>query len=363
MTQGIRVMLVDDAVVVRGLLRRILEREADMQVVASCGDGEAAVQQYPVQRPDIVVMDIEMPRMNGLDAVKHILRMDSDARIVMCSSLTRHGAEATLQALEAGALDYLGKPSAQTIEPGQDFGEALVGKLRALNKRNPAVHTAASASPAQAAIASAPTADILPALRPEVVAIGASTGGPKALAQLLSCWRDNPPDCPILITQHMPAGFTQQLAANLSRATGMDVREAEDGMPLRNGQACLAPGGRHLTLTREGNTPPQMRLSDAPPVHFCRPSVDVMLNSLPLIYSRGILAIILTGMGEDGKDGCRTLRASSAENIVLVQDEASSVVWGMPGAVAKAGYAHAIMPPEGIAAQVTHLLRQGKVLS
>lgn len=348
----IKIMIVDDALIVRGLLRRMLEGVSDFEVVASCADGESAIHSYLALKPDVVLMDVEMPRLDGFEALKQIRALDKDARIIMCSSLTLDGAEMTQKVLAAGAMDYLSKPSTKTVDSSAAFQQQLVQKIRAYAKN------------AKTCIVEAPplrkAAPKVSRQFPSIIAIGSSTGGPKALSLLLSLIK-RPLSCPVVITQHIPLGFSRQLADNLGRTTGHDVCEAQSDMPLESGRFYVAPGGSHLTVA--GESAPVIRLSDAPAINFCRPSVDVMLRSVLDVYETDILTLILTGMGEDGKAGCAALVAKSSTNRVLVQNEESSVVWGMPGAVAKAGLAHEVLTIEKLADAVNHAMQQRKVVT
>jgi two-component system chemotaxis response regulator CheB len=339
----IRVMLVDDAVVVRGMLRRILEQQPDFEIVASCGDGQAALAQYRDAKPDVVLMDIEMPRMDGMTALRQLLVQDAQACVIMCSSLTGEGANASMEALAAGALDYIAKPTTQDMP--EHFAQKLVCKVRNLNKQ---AQRAASA-PARAGASALP---VLKA-RPSLIAIGASTGGPVALKTLLGALA-KPLPCPVLVTQHIPAGHSAALADHLARQTGQAVHEAEDGMALQNGHVYIARGGRHMGVR---TTPtPQLTLTDGPAVNFCKPAVDVMFNSLHENYGGSILALILTGMGEDGCRGAAAL-ARQLGNVIWAQDEQSSIVWGMPGAVVRAGLAQAVLPVAAMAAAINQCMK------
>lgn len=340
----INVMIVDDSLVVRGLLRRIIEKHCDLNVLTTCADGASAVQQYKTFSPDVVLMDVEMPIMNGIEAVRQICEHDPDARILMCSSLTHAMADATVRALDAGALDFVSKPTAQTVDGSSEFEDALIGKIRLLGQK--------SAEGEDAVKATLNTRDYTP-ISPSVIAIGSSTGGPKALTDMFA-YIKAAPACPILITQHIPAGFSEQLAARIERVCGIRAVQATNGMALEKGVIYIAPGGQHMTVNAK--SAPHIVLTDGPLVNFCRPSVDVMLQSIGQVYGKNILTLILTGMGEDGKQGCKFLRDLSPTNVVLVQNEASSVVWGMPKAVAAAGAAHAVHDLHQLAEHMNHMI-------
>ena len=343
----VRVMLCDDSATVRGILARLLGEDPAIEVVSRVGDGRQALEALASARPDVVLLDLEMPVMDGMTALPLLLRAEPRPVVIVASALTQRGAAAAMAALRAGASDYIPKPGASgggAMDPV--FRAELLEKVKgwARMRRAPAVPlpapapVAARAKPAAARNAGAPG----------LVAVGSSTGGPQALASFLRALVPAPP-VPVVIVQHMPAGFTTMLADHLNRVGPLQVAEAKDGEALRAGHAYLAPGDRHLLIER---TPagPVARLRDDPPEHFCRPAVDPMLRSAIKAFDGRVLAVILTGMGQDGLAGCRALAA--AGGTVLAQDEASSVVWGMPGAVARAGIARELLPPERLAARV-----------
>lgn len=337
----VRVMLCDDSLTVRAAFGRILEADPGLRIVARAGDGRAALAAFAAlpaaEKPEVVLLDLEMPVMDGMTALPHLLRCEPRPSVIVASSLTQRGAAMAMAALRAGAVDYMPKPMAAAGGvAGQAFGAELVEKVKgwARMRRNMPRPSAAPAPPPRRTRQEA-----------QVLAIGSSTGGPQALAALLRGLGTAPP-VPILAVQHMPAGFPSMLADHLTRLGVMPVREAGDGEVLHPGRLYLAPGDRHLLAVREGGVLVS-RLSDAPPENFCRPAVDPMLRSLVAACGGRVLAVILTGMGSDGLAGSRAVAA--AGGTVLAQDEASSVVWGMPGAVARAGLAEAVLPPEGLA--------------
>jgi two-component system chemotaxis response regulator CheB len=345
----IRVMLVDDSAVVRGMTSRWLGAEPGIAVVASCVHGRAAVEAVDKAQPDIIVLDIEMPEMDGLAALPLLTKRAPNARIVMASTLTVRNAEITLRALSLGATDAIAKPSSvASPDAGEAFRRELITKIRGLA---PASSRAVAGRSAEAGRAPGPAAVRLrsfSAASPRVLCVGSSTGGPQALNTVLAAL---PAEfrAPILLTQHMPPTFTAILAQHLGRLTGRPSAEAATGMAIEPGHIYVAPGDRHLTLKRDGQAVTAV-LSADPPEHFCRPAVDPMLRSAAAVYGRDVLAVILTGMGADGRNGAQAVAAAGGATIV--QDEASSVVWGMPGAVAQAGLASGVYPLGAIAGEI-----------
>ncbi len=336
----IRVMVCDDSLVVRGLLCRLVESDPALELAGRAGNGAEAVRQVALLKPDVLVLDIEMPVMDGLAALPELLRAHPRLRVLVASTLTTRGADIALRALRAGAADYVAKPSAagELSAPG-GFRDAFLARLRALGAR----------PDARPAPRPAPVAR--PAARPRVVAIGCSTGGPQALFALFGALPKNFP-LPVVLTQHMPKTFTPILADHITRLGGLPCAEARDGQMLAPGQALLAPGDRHLLVEAQG-AGLAARLSDGPPEHFCRPAVDPMLRSLAAATAGRTLAVILTGMGHDGLAGSRALVEAGGQ--VLAQDQPTSVVWGMPGAVAQAGLAREVLPLDAIAARTVAL--------
>lgn len=336
-----RILVVDDSALMRRLLSRALEGQTDFVVDGTAADGEAALVTIAHRPPDLVTLDVEMPQLDGLATLAQIRQRWPRLPVIMCSTLTANGAAVTLDALARGASDYIAKPtSASSLDANlKAFGDELSRKIRALLRlREPAGTIAAVPTPA--AVAPAPRAPRAGHHRPRLLAIGASTGGPNALAEVLS---HLPPrlTVPVVIAQHMPPVFTRMLAERLDSICALAVREGEDGVPLQPGTVWLAPGDHHMRIEQRGGCP-LLRLDQAAPINFCRPAVDPLLQSAGDCYGADVLALILTGMGRDGLQGCRQLHALGAA--IYVQDEASSVVWGMPGTVAQAGLAQRILP-------------------
>ncbi len=409
-----RVMVVDDSAIIRGFLCRYLSEDSEIDVVTTANNGAVALRQLQANDIEVVVLDIEMPEMDGLTALPQMIKMVPDLQVVMASTLTRKNAEVSLRSLQMGAVDYVPKPeTARSVNANIDFRRELVDKVKAWASRRrkkrgeklpanasdlgaPTAGTTAAglaarevtarrpaapapgggfvtarrpATPVSISSARAATTEAKPALfadkqislrtgsfrRPKVLAIGSSTGGPQALMKFFAGFK-RAPDVPVLITQHMPATFTAILAEHLAQATGWKTQEASDGQMLKPGEVYVAPGGRHMEVAVvEGKA--CVRLTDEPPENFCRPAVDPLFRSLPAVYGENVLAVILTGMGHDGLKGARELTRTGGT--LLAQDEASSVVWGMPGAVATAGLCTEVLPVDKLGEAAATRLQGG----
>ncbi|WP_372594546.1 chemotaxis response regulator protein-glutamate methylesterase [Actinotalea sp.] len=352
----IRVLVVDDSVVVRRLVSDTLATDPQIEVVAVAADGRIALTKVEQLAPDLVTMDIEMPVMDGIEAVRALRRAGHRMPIVMFSTLTERGAVATLDALAAGATDYVAKPAnvGSLRESLAQVAEELIPRIKALVPR-PAgsARGAGPTAPASGAVRRAATPVVLrdraeSTSRPRVVVLGSSTGGPEALSRVVT-GLTAPLPVPLVVVQHMPPVFTHQLAARLDRIGPSRVVEATGGEELEAGTVYVAPGGRHLELVACARGA-RIRVHDGPPVNFCRPAVDVLFRSAAQVLGREVLGVVLTGMGSDGRSGSEAI--ASAGGTVLVQDEESSVVWGMPGSVAMAGLAHQILPIDEIAGAI-----------
>jgi two-component system chemotaxis response regulator CheB len=335
-TGVVRVLIVDDSAVVRGLTKAWLEGAPDVEIVGVATNGEEAVKQAGALRPDIVILDIEMPKLDGISALPQILVEAPGAKVIMASTLTKRNAEITLKALSLGASDYIPKPDSGSLASAIDYRRELVEKVRVLGgarQRPTAGQAAARALKPQGGPPKFSN------VAPKILAIGASTGGPQALRDLivgLGAFK-----APILITQHMPATFTGILASHLDSISPLSAVEAKDGMPVRAGQIYVAPGDFHMTVKRKSGAA-VIGLDQHPPENFCRPAVDPLFRSVAEVYGPETLAVVLTGMGHDGAAGAQAVLAAGGS--VIAQDEASSVVWGMPGAVVAAGAACAVEP-------------------
>ncbi len=335
----IRVLVVDDSHTIRSLISATLATDGEIQVAGTAVNGRACLDALVSDVPDLVLLDVEMPVMDGITTLREIRRRYPKLPVLMFSSLTERGARATVEALIAGANDYVAKPAGLNPEEvAAKIRAEVVTRIKALVPRG----RPASASARPAAAAALPSRPQPSGRRPpvEAVVIAVSTGGPTALAEVLpACGRDAA--VPILIVQHMPAVFTPQLAERLTKLCGFPVREASDGMPIAAGDVLLAPGGRHLEVAGSAASP-RVRLTDAPPENSCRPSADVLFRSAARVWGGGTLGVVLTGMGRDGLAGSRAV--AEVGGGVIAQDEFSSVVWGMPGEVVRAGLADAVLP-------------------
>jgi two-component system chemotaxis response regulator CheB len=378
MADKIRIMLVDDSAVIRRLLTDVLTSDPQLEVVGSAQNGQVALEKLPILNPDLIILDVEMPVMDGLETLTEIRKRQPRLPIIMFSSITERGAVVTLEALARGANDYITKPS-NTGNMGkslQRVKDELIPRVKAFcqhllgpsapvfpTNRPPVPKRPVSPELAPAPLPIAPPAPIAapPPRRPaaglrsrvDVVAIGVSTGGPNALATLLARFPAQFP-VPMVIVQHMPPIFTRLLAERLATQTTLSVAEGVAGEVLQPGQIRLAPGGSHMVLERQGNRV-CLQLNQDEPENSCRPAVDVLFRSVAAIYRGNTLAIILTGMGNDGLKGCEAIRNAGGQ--ILVQDETSSVVWGMPGFVAKAGLADGQIALPQLAGEIMNRVR------
>ena len=336
----VRVVIVDDSPTVRAVLARVVDAETDLELIAVQDSAEGALAKLVELAPDVILLDLDMPGMGGLDVIPRMIELAAPARILVVSSLTVRGAEHTLKALSLGAADTLAKP--RPGEFGQEYRDTLLRKVRLLGrvakrarlKAMPPVPTALRAHHGG---------------RPQILAIGASTGGIHALSQLLGAL---PPQVglPILVTQHLPGSFMEPFVRQLHTASARPTSVAAEGMPVLPGQVFVAPGDAHLTVVAGADGTPVVRLTDGPVPSGCRPSVDPMFESCALLFGCHAMGIVLSGMGRDGAAGAA--RIAAAGGTILAQDAASSAVWGMPGAVATAGLASAVLPPDQLARRV-----------
>ncbi len=351
-----RVLIIDDSALVRQVLTDILSADPEIEVVGSAPDPFIARNKIKQLQPDVLTLDVEMPRMDGLTFLENLMRLHP-LPVVMVSSLTEKGADVTLSALELGAIDFVTKPKLDVKAGLNEYGQDLIAKLKMAARANVRTRTASSAPErhsVDAVIKTAPKPRQF-STTDKLIAIGASTGGTEALRDVLM---DMPADAPaVVITQHIPAAFSGPFAQRMDRNSAMHVSEARDGQQIMPGHAYIAPGDRHLIVERSGARW-ICKLSDGPPVNRHRPSVDVMFRSVAQAAGRNAVGVILTGMGDDGARGLLEMKECGAQT--LIQDEASSVVWGMPGAAWKMGATQHQYPLRNIAEQVLQRCRDDK---
>lgn len=375
MSGPIRILAVDDSLVVRSLLGRLIDSEPDLQLASTASDGRRCVDKLATVKPDVVVLDVEMPVMTGVEALVEIRKIDPELPVIMFSNLTRTGAATTLEALALGAKDYSPKPQGSD-DPAASFAQIrndLFPKIRQAHqirtmraKRRAEWATSASSAEHErrAADAAAPARPTHAPVRAssdqavEAVVLGASTGGPVALETVLRSIKQ-PLPVPLVVVQHMPAVFTKALADRLDTKVPSTVLEAEDGQQLEPGTCYIAPGGKHLALESHTGYGVRVTTNTEPTINGCRPSVEPLFESAAKIYGSRLAAVMLTGVGRDGSVGAASIAAQGSP--VIVQDEATSVVWGMPGAIAAAGHASAILPIEDIGTAIAGLRMAGRV--
>ena len=373
MARKIRLLIADDSTVVRRIIEQVVRQFGEIELCYKAKNGSEAVSQIPVQKPDVVLLDVEMPVMNGLEACEAINKIAPTLPIIMFSSLTKSGADTTIKALTNGACDYEAKPSmAGHIDNARQYlVDRLVPKIiswgRRKQKKDKSQFSRTRTAPKP--VASKPqksqndekgTEEFVPSLnssdvktRPQVLAIGSSTGGPRALREFLKVIPKDFP-IPVLIAQHMPPIFTSSMAEQLDLECSLKVVEAKAGMFIERGKVLVAPGDYHMEIARMGGRY-AVELTQTPPVNFCRPAVDVLFNSLAGTYGSSTLAVVLTGMGKDGLDGARKLHQRGCA--ILAQDKESSAVWGMPGEISKANLARCVLPPNELAENVVHVVQ------
>jgi two-component system chemotaxis response regulator CheB len=352
----IRILIVDDAVVIRRLVSNCLAQDTEIEVVGTAANGQIGLAKIAEVNPDLVTLDMEMPVMDGLQTLAAIRKTYPKLPVIIFSTLTERGARAALDALSLGANDYVTKPAnvGSVSAAMEQIRSELIPKIKALCRRaptSPAATPSGSEAEARKPIAARPTT----LFRPEILAIGVSTGGPNALSALLPGLSRNFP-VPIVIVQHMPPLFTRLLAERLAALWAFPAREGEAGALLRPGEIWLAPGGFHMEIAKATDGV-RLRTHEGPAENSCRPAVDVLFRSVAQVFGPRSLAVVLTGMGQDGLRGCECIREAGGQ--VLAQDEASSVVWGMPGAVSQAGLAEKVLPLDELAAEINRRVQAG----
>jgi two-component system chemotaxis response regulator CheB len=367
-------MVVDDSAVARGLVRRWVDEEPHLEIVGSLRTGREALDYLDRTKPDVVILDVDMPDMDGITALPLLLQKRPDLAVIMASTLTRRNAEITLKALALGALDYVQKPEANGVVTSPEFRRDLIAKVREFGARvrritrpreeperqipvrPDAEFAEASVIPFASPKRSEFKLQPFPKTMPRVLVIGSSTGGPQALTRVCAGLLPVIEHAPVLITQHMPPTFTTILAEHLARLIGKPVREAEHNEHVRSGHVYLAPGARHMRVARKDNQA-VIVIDDSPPVNFCKPAVDVLFSSAAEVWGNRVLGVVLTGMGSDGTRGGADIVA--AGGAIVAQDEATSVVWGMPGSAASAGLCSAVLPLDDIAPKLVRLFAAG----
>lgn len=350
-----RVLIVDDSVVIRRTLSAALSREHDMEVVGAAPSGRVALMKIPIVQPDVIALDVDMPETDGVSTLTAIRKAYPQLPVVMLNVPTERGAAATLDALTLGALDYVTKPEmgANGDDKLHALTNELISKIRACCSHLPKGGSAElhDVTPNGRTLPAAPTESTK---RVDVVAIGVSTGGPNALMEVLSAFPEDFP-VPILIVQHMPPVFTKLLAQRLAANSKIRVSEASAGQELFPGTAWIAPGDLHMTVVREVNVV-RIAVCRGRPENSCRPAVDVLFRSVAQVYGSHVLAVVMTGMGQDGLRGSQQIHTAGGQ--VIVQDEASAIVWGMPSFVVKAGIADRIVPLPELASEIVNRVRR-----
>ncbi len=355
-SRKIRILIVDDSAVMRSLLRSVIMSDAGLEVAGTAGDGETALGVLQSLRPDLVLLDVEMPVMDGLVTLRKLRAQGHKMPVIMCSSLTQRGAKVTIEALACGASDYVAKPAGQASRESaiKALSQDLFSKIRALFIQQQQQVFPGGARPPQGPLPAPPLETKAISSIPAALAIGVSTGGPAALDILLPALPQGF-RLPVLIVQHMPELFTKLFAERLSGRCRLPVHEAVEGEPVLPGTVYIAKGDWHLEVLAAAHigSAATLRVAQGPQENHCRPAVDVRFRSMAAVYGAGVLAVVLTGMGSDGLKGCRAVRERGGS--VLAQDQATSAVWGMPGAVAQAGLAHKVLPLDAIAGEIVRM--------
>lgn len=351
-----RILIVDDSAVMRSLLRSVISADPGLAVAGTAADGSSALSSISLIRPDLILLDVEMPVMDGLVTLREMRHRGHKMPVIMCSSLTQSGAKVTIEALASGASDYVAKPVGHSSREQAlaALAHELLPKIHALAGRATSQPAAAPSGRAVIAIPQPPPVAQSITAAPSVVVIGVSTGGPAALDVLLPALPPGFP-LPVLIVQHMPEVFTRLLAERLNQKSALRVSEASEGAPVQPGTVLIARGGWHMEVTAAAHSgaAPTIHINQDLPENHCRPAADVLLRSAARVYGSGVLAVILTGMGSDGLAGCRLIHGQGGT--IIAQDQPTSTVWGMPGAVTQAGLAHRVLPLGSIAAEIARI--------
>jgi len=375
----IRILIVDDSAVMRSLLRSVIGTAKGLEIVGTAADGESALATVESLRPDLMLLDVEMPVMDGLVTLRKLRARGHKMPVIMCSSLTQRGAKVTIEALASGASDYVAKPAGQTGREAaiKTLAQDLIPKIQALTSAvashgpvmpanpfaSPVSGGTSPLAPRTSSLATPPPALTRPqtiSAIPTCLAIGVSTGGPAALDVVLPAIPASFP-LPIVIVQHMPELFTKLLAERLNGRCALKVKEAAEGDPVTAGTIYIAKGNWHMEVLQSirPGAPPTLHLSQGAPENHCRPAVDVLFRSVAQVYNSGVLAVVLTGMGSDGMLGAKVIRECGGS--VLAQDQATSAVWGMPGAVTNAGLAQRVLPLPAVAPEILRICSRSHI--
>jgi two-component system chemotaxis response regulator CheB len=376
-------MIVDDSAVVRGLLTRLFNTQDDIEVISSSVDGVMALEQLRTHKPDVIILDIEMPRMDGFTALPQILELSPASKIIVSSTLSERNADISLEALKLGATEYVPKPTSRQEKGMVDaYYQEMLDKIRAISNSSKSsarssgspilqeAMTIKAACDSREASIPKPSVDEVPASavdesmwkkfvpkqRPEVLAIASSTGGPQALLQIFSSMKGKMPNIPVFVTQHMPPTFTTIMAKHLSQAGDVLCEEAQENQAVQSGQVYIAPGDYHMLVTKDSGSV-KLQLDHSEPVNFCRPSAEPMITSLLNVYGSRLMLLVLTGMGQDGRVGAQQVYNKGGS--VYIQDKQSSTVWGMPKAVYDNNCYHGMLPLSQFAPFLQHVFQTG----
>jgi two-component system chemotaxis response regulator CheB len=362
LSSRIKILVVDDSVVVRRMVSDTLSADPQLEVVGAAANGKIALARVAQVNPDVVILDVEMPEMDGLETLRRLRQTHPFLPVIMFSTMTLRGAVATLDALSLGANDYVTKPSnvGGAHQAIAQINAQLIPKIKIFCAKAAGLNFTPSARSPMPALPHSkhPAAPSRPAARVEVVAIGVSTGGPNALAEVLPEFPADFP-VPVVIVQHMPPLFTKLLAERLGAKAQIKIEEGAPGQALRAGQAFIAPGNYHMTVEQKDRGV-RIQTNQDPPENSCRPAVDVLFRSVAQTFGAGVLGVVMTGMGQDGLRGSERIKEAGGQ--VLIQDEATSVVWGMPGYVAQAGLADKVLPLHLLGPEIVRKVQAGHLL-
>lgn len=353
MSDKVKVMVVDDTITYRQILSNVVKILPNTELVGTASSGKTALMKIKSLKPDLVFLDVMMPEMDGIETLQHIKKANPSIQVVMISGFDMANAKATLDSLENGALDFVAKPKAKDMQDGiEQLKHALEPLVDVVLNKSNKKKGLGTAAIVPKPVATLPRKVASTRGKHDLLLIGISTGGPNALQKLFESIK-NKLDCPVLIVQHMPPMFTRSLAERLSSLSSMEVVEAEDNQIAEKGKVYIAPGGKHMVVREKVGANYQIKIIDSPPVNHCKPAVDVLFRSVASFKNIKMLCVIMTGMGRDGTDGVRAVKRKG--NYCLIQDEASSVVWGMPGSVYGESLADEVLPLEKLGSRIVEL--------